>query len=126
MQISVSMHPRAVRLYTQLYAARFGLVIHPQPLGAFNPRLCRMMRFTEVRAAIRLLRIGMPTAAATIIPCLPLTLNFGESQVSRGGEIHLLKNRSALIFFPLYQSCNHADLWLIVKLWICGKGLYKK
>jgi len=41
------------------YMARLGSVIQPIPLGAFKPRLCRMMRFTEVRAAIRLMWDGM-------------------------------------------------------------------
>jgi hypothetical protein len=39
--------------------ARLGLVIQPIPLGAFKPRLCRMMRFTDVRAAMRLVMDGM-------------------------------------------------------------------
>lgn len=30
-------HPFVVRLYTRLYAARFGFVSHPQPRGAFRP-----------------------------------------------------------------------------------------
>ena len=51
--------PLLVLLYTLLYKAFLGSVIHPIPLGALNPRLWRMMRFTEVRAAIRLVMDGM-------------------------------------------------------------------
>lgn len=58
-QIKVTIQPRLVRLYTRLYVALLGFVIQPQPLGALRPRLCRMMRFTEVRAAMRLLRDGL-------------------------------------------------------------------
>ncbi|MFD0984020.1 hypothetical protein [Flavobacterium myungsuense] len=46
-------------LYTLLYKAFLGSVIQPIPLGALKPRLWRMMRFTEVRAAIRLVIDGM-------------------------------------------------------------------
>ena len=52
-------HPFEVLLYTRLYAALLGLVNQPQPLGALKPRLWRMIRFTEVRAAIRLVSDGM-------------------------------------------------------------------
>ena len=38
--------------------AFLGSVIQPKPLGALKPMLRRMMRFTEVRAAIHLLRLG--------------------------------------------------------------------
>ena len=51
--------PRLVLLYTLLYRAFLGSVIQPIPLGALNPRLWRMTRLTEVRAAIRLVRDGM-------------------------------------------------------------------
>src|ERR1051326_7215590 len=42
----------------RLYTARRGLVNQPHPRGAFNPKLCRMMRFQEVRAAMRFLIDG--------------------------------------------------------------------
>ena len=51
--------PLLVLLYTLLYIDLLGLVIQPLPLGALTPKLWRMIRFTEVRAAIRLLRLGM-------------------------------------------------------------------
>lgn len=54
-----SIQPLLVLLYTLLYIARLGFVIQPIPLGALKPRLCRMIRFNEVRAAIRLFRLGM-------------------------------------------------------------------
>ena len=50
----LSKQPLLVLLYTLLYMAFLGSVIQPIPLGALKPRLWRMMRFTEVRAAIRL------------------------------------------------------------------------
>ena len=53
------MQPLLVLLYTLLYIALLGLVIQPMPLGALTPRLWRMIRFTEVPAAIRLLIDGM-------------------------------------------------------------------
>ena len=53
------MQPRLVLLYTWLYKAFLGSVIQPIPLGALNPRLWRITRFTEVRAAIRLVSEGM-------------------------------------------------------------------
>ena len=56
---TLTKQPLLVLLYTLLYMAFLGSVIQPIPLGALKPRLCRMMRFTEVRAAIRLLRFGM-------------------------------------------------------------------
>jgi hypothetical protein len=55
----LSKQPLLVLLYTLLYMARLGLVNQPQPRGALKPRLCLKMRFIEVRAAIRLLRLGM-------------------------------------------------------------------
>ena len=51
--------PLLVLLYTLLYKAFLGSVIQPMPIGALNPRLWRMMRLTEVRAAIRLVIDGM-------------------------------------------------------------------
>ena len=57
--ISVTIQPLVVLLYTRLYNAFFGLVIQPIPLGALNPRLCRMIRLTDVRAAIRFVSDGM-------------------------------------------------------------------
>ena len=51
--------PLLVLLYTLLYKAFLGSVIQPIPLGALNPRLWRITRLTEVRAAIRLVRDGM-------------------------------------------------------------------
>ena len=51
--------PLLVLLYTLLYKAFFGSVIQPIPLGALNPRLWRITRFTEVRAAIRFGSDGM-------------------------------------------------------------------
>jgi hypothetical protein len=36
--IITTIQPDVVLLYTLLYAAFFGLVIHPHPLGALNPR----------------------------------------------------------------------------------------
>jgi hypothetical protein len=39
--------------------AFLGLVIQPIPRGALKPRLCAMIRLTDVRAAIRLLIEGM-------------------------------------------------------------------
>ena len=51
--------PLLVLLYTLLYIDLLGLVIQPMPLGALTPKLWRMIRFTEVRAAIRLLKFGM-------------------------------------------------------------------
>jgi len=56
---TLTRQPLLVLLYTLLYMALLGLVIQPMPLGALNPRLWRMTRLTEVRAAIRLLRFGM-------------------------------------------------------------------
>lgn len=55
----LTMQPLLVLLYTLLYIALLGLVIQPIPLGALTPRLWRMIRLTEVRAAIRLLIDGM-------------------------------------------------------------------
>jgi hypothetical protein len=55
---TLTRQPLLVLLYTLLYKALLGFVTHPQPLGALNPRLWRMMRFTEVRAAIRFLMDG--------------------------------------------------------------------
>jgi hypothetical protein len=55
----LTMQPLLVLLYTLLYKAFLGSVIQPMPLGALNPKLCRMMRFTDVRAAIRLVSDGM-------------------------------------------------------------------
>ncbi len=51
--------PLLVLLYTLLYKAFLGSVIQPIPLGALNPRLWRITRLTEVRAAIRLESDGM-------------------------------------------------------------------
>src|SRR5260370_29521702 len=53
---------KVVRLYTRLYAARLGLVIHPQPRGALRPRLCRTARLIDVRASklLRILRFLLP------------------------------------------------------------------
>lgn len=51
-------HPTVVRLYTRLYAARLGLVSHPQPRGALSPIEWRRTRFNEVRAAMRFLSEG--------------------------------------------------------------------
>ena len=56
---TLTKQPLLVLLYTLLYKAFLGSVIQPIPLGALKPRLCRMMRFTEVRAAIRLVIDGM-------------------------------------------------------------------
>ncbi len=50
---------KVVRVYTLLYAARFGLVSQPQPRGALTPSLCRTNRAVEVRAAIIFLRDGV-------------------------------------------------------------------
>ena len=41
-----------VRLYTLLYAAFFGLVSQPQPLGARSPSAFLIIRLGDVRAAI--------------------------------------------------------------------------
>src|SRR5260370_41368448 len=49
---------KVVRLYTRLYAARLGLVIHPQPRGALRPRLCRTARLIGVGSARLLRRLG--------------------------------------------------------------------
>ena len=54
-----TIHPVVVLLYTLLYAAFFGLVIQPQPLGALKPRFWRTYLFRDVLAAMRLLRFGM-------------------------------------------------------------------
>lgn len=51
--------PLLVLLYTLLYIALFGLVIQPMPRGALNPRLWRIIRFTDMRAAMRLLSDGV-------------------------------------------------------------------
>ena len=51
--------PTDVLLYILLYAAFFGLVNHPQPLGAFNPSSFLTIRFQEVLAAIRFLIDGI-------------------------------------------------------------------
>ena len=56
---TLTRQPLLVLLYTLLYIALLGLVIQPMPLGALKPRLWRMTRFTEVRAAIRLVSDGM-------------------------------------------------------------------
>ena len=56
---TLTKQPLLVLLYTLLYIAFLGSVIQPIPLGALKPRLCRMIRFTEVRAAIRLVIDGM-------------------------------------------------------------------
>lgn len=58
-RIMLSKHPLVVRLYTRLYAARFGFVSHPHPLGAWKPSECRKTRFSEVRAAIRFVSDGL-------------------------------------------------------------------
>src|SRR5687768_516165 len=66
--------PLLVRYYTRLYAARFGLVSHPQPRGALSPSECRMYRFTEVRAAIRFFKDGLrknPLAMVASPPAIP-------------------------------------------------------
>ena len=55
----LSKQPLLVLLYTLLYNAFLGSVIQPIPLGDLNLRLCRMMRLTEVRAAILFVRDGM-------------------------------------------------------------------
>ena len=54
-----TIHPDVVLLYTRLYNAFLGLVTHPHPLGALNPRFCRTYLFRDVLAAMRLLRFGM-------------------------------------------------------------------
>ena len=56
---TLTRQPLLVLLYILLYIALLGLVTQPMPLGALKPRLWRMTRLTEVRAAIRLLRFGM-------------------------------------------------------------------
>ena len=55
----LTMQPLLVLLYTLLYNVFLGSVNQPMPLGALKPRLWRMMRFTDVRAAIRLVSDGM-------------------------------------------------------------------
>jgi len=55
----VTIHPDVVLLYTLLYKAFLGLVTQPHPLGALSPRFCRTYLFTDVLAAMRLLRFGM-------------------------------------------------------------------
>ena len=57
--MKLTKQPLLVLLYTLLYKAFLGSVIQPIPLGALNPRLWRITRLTEVRAAIRLVRDGM-------------------------------------------------------------------
>ncbi len=56
---TLARQPRLVLLYTLLYNAFLGLVTQPHPLGALTPKLWRTIRFTEVRAAIRLVSDGM-------------------------------------------------------------------
>ena len=51
--------PLLVLLYTLLYNAFSGFVTQPHPLGALNPKLWRMIRLTDVRAAIRLVSDGV-------------------------------------------------------------------
>lgn len=46
-------------LYERLYAAFLGFVIHPAPLGAFNPRAFFTIRLPDVRAAMLFLRLGL-------------------------------------------------------------------
>ena len=70
--------PRLVLLYTLLYKAFLGSVIQPMPLGALNPRLLRMIRFTEVRAAIRLVIDGMRNPNFI---CLIILLNVAISSI---------------------------------------------
>ena len=53
------MQPVVVLLYNLLYAAFFGFVNQPHPLGALKPKLCRTIRLTDVWAAIRLVSDGM-------------------------------------------------------------------
>lgn len=57
-----------VRLWTRLYAARFGLVSHPIPRGALTPSEWRTARFQDVRAAMRFLSEGrrMPNLMAVL------------------------------------------------------------
>ena len=59
MKSKFTKQPLEVLLYTLLYAAFFGSVNQPNPLGALKPKLCRTTRFHDVRAAIRLVRDGM-------------------------------------------------------------------
>src|SRR5260370_11694355 len=68
---------KVVRLYTRLYAARLGLVIHPQPRGALRPRLCRTARLIEVRAARLLRRLGflIPNFIKPLLKAKFLTIN---------------------------------------------------
>ena len=58
-RISCTKQPLDVLLYTLLYMAFLGSVIQPKPLGALKPKLWRITRFNDVRAAIRLVRDGM-------------------------------------------------------------------
>ena len=57
--INITRQPFVVLLYTRLYAAFFGFVSQPHPLGAFKPKRWRTARFHDVLAAMRFLSDGL-------------------------------------------------------------------
>jgi hypothetical protein len=78
-QMKKIIQPVVVLLYTLLYAAFFGFVSQPIPLGTLKPRLWRTIRFTDVRAAIRLVSDGIRNPNFIMLLCNQL---FNLSQAS--------------------------------------------